>query len=66
MDDGVKTLDQHLRATCRVRSAAYFDNIYFRSYIIVYTDGLILPRKYIICVQVKSLKRRWGCCSSMC
>ena len=28
MDDGIKTLDLHLRATCRVRSAAYFDSIY--------------------------------------
>ena len=27
VDDGVKTLDLHLRATCRVRSAAYFDSI---------------------------------------
>ena len=40
VDDGVKTLDLHLRATCRVRNAAYFDSIYFRSYIIVYTDSL--------------------------
>ena len=30
MDDGIKTLDLYLRATCRVRSAAYFDSIYFR------------------------------------
>ena len=30
MDDGIKTLDLHLHATCRVRSAAYFDSIYFR------------------------------------
>ena len=31
MDDEIKTLDLHLRATCRVRSAAYFDSIYFRA-----------------------------------
>ena len=30
MDDGIKTLDLHLRATCRLRSAAYFDSVYFR------------------------------------
>ena len=30
MDDGIKTLDLYLRATCRVRSAAYFDSIYVR------------------------------------
>ena len=35
MDDGVKILDPHIRATYRIRSAAYFDNNYFRSYIIV-------------------------------
>ena len=29
MDDGIKALDLHLRATCRVRSAAYFYSIYF-------------------------------------
>ena len=31
MDDGIKTLDLHLRATCRVCSADYFDTIYFRT-----------------------------------
>ena len=30
MDDGIITLDLHIRATCRVRSAAYFGSIYFR------------------------------------
>ena len=30
VDDGIKTLDLLLRVTCRVRSAAYFDSIYFR------------------------------------
>ena len=44
VDDGIKTLDLHLCATCNVRSADYFDSIYFRSYIIVYTDSLILLR----------------------
>ena len=28
VDDGIKTLDLHLRAIFRVRSAAYFDSIY--------------------------------------
>ena len=44
VDNGIKTLDLHLCATCRVRSAAYFYSIYSRSYIIVYTVSLILPR----------------------
>ena len=44
VDNGIKTLDLHLCATCRVRSAAYFYSIYFKSYIIVYTVSLILPR----------------------
>ena len=44
VDNGIKTIDLHLCATCRVRSAAYFYSIYFRSYIIVYTVSLILPR----------------------
>ena len=30
MDDGTKTLDLRLCATCMVRSVAHFDNIYFR------------------------------------
>ena len=42
--DGVKTLGLHLRATCRGAVLIIFGSIYFRSYIIVYTDSLILPR----------------------
>ena len=30
VDDRIKTLDLHLRATCRVRSVSSFDSIYFR------------------------------------
>ena len=30
VDDGIKTLAIYLRATCRVRSTAHFDSIYFR------------------------------------
>ena len=37
VDDGTITLGLHLWATCRVRSAAHFDSIYFRpSYYCVY------------------------------
>ena len=49
MDDGIKTLDLHLRATYRVRSAAYFDRIYFRYYIIVYTESLPSKIIYYLC-----------------
>ena len=42
--DGVKTLGLHLRATCRGAVLLIFGSIYFRSYFIVYTDSLILPR----------------------
>ena len=42
--DGVKTLGLHLRATCRGVVLLIFVSVYFRSYIIVYTDSLILPR----------------------
>ena len=49
MDDGIKTLDLHLCATCRVRSAAYFDSIYFRpSYYCVYRQSH--PSKIIYCL----------------
>ena len=41
---GVKTLGLHLRATCRGVVLLIFGCIYVRSYIIVYTDSLILPR----------------------
>ena len=40
--DGV-TLGLHLRAACRGVVLLIFGSIYFRSYIIVYTDSLILP-----------------------
>ena len=52
--DGVKTLGLHLRATCRGAVLLIFGSIYFRSYIIVYTDSLIFSS--IICVQVNPLK----------
>ena len=42
--DGVKTLGLHLRATCRGVVLLIFGSIYFRSYIIVYTDSLIFTR----------------------
>ena len=42
--DGVKTLGLHLRPTCRGVVLLIFGCIYIRSYIIVYTDSLILPR----------------------
>ena len=42
--DGVETLGLHLRATCRSVVLLIFGSIYFRSYIIGYTDSLILPR----------------------
>ena len=42
--DGVKTLGLHLRATCMGVMLLVFGSVYFRSYIIVYTDSLILPR----------------------
>ena len=31
VEDGIKTLDLHLRTTCRVRSAAHFNSFHFRS-----------------------------------
>ena len=40
MDDGVKTLDLHLCATCRERSASHFDSIYILG-ITTYTGSLI-------------------------
>ena len=42
--DGVKILGLHLRTTCRGVVLLIFGSVYFRSYIIVYTDSLILPR----------------------
>ena len=47
MDDGIKTLDLHLCATCIVRSVAHFDSIYFRpSFYCVYRQTH--PSKIII------------------
>ena len=42
--DGVKTLGLYLRATCRSVVLLIFGSVCFRSYIIVYTDSLILLR----------------------
>ena len=51
VDDGIKTLDLHLRATCRVRSASYFASIILGlmllciptvSFFIAFILGLIL------------------------
>ena len=50
MADGIKTLDLHLRATCRVRSAAYFDGMYFRpSYHCVYRQSHPFKIIYYLC-----------------
>ena len=42
--NGVKALGLHIRASCRGVVLLIFGSIYFRFYIIVYTDSLILPR----------------------
>ena len=52
MDDGTKTLGLHLCATCRVRSAANFDSIYFR------------PSYYCICRQSNPFKIIYYLCFS--
>ena len=50
MDDGIITLDLHSRATCRVRSTAYFDSIYFRpSYYCVYRQSHPSKIIYYLC-----------------
>ena len=50
MDDGIKTPDLHLRATCRVRSATYFDSIYFRpSYYCAYRQSHPSKIIYYLC-----------------
>ena len=50
VDDGIKILDLHLRATCRVRSAAYFDSLYFRSsYYCVYRQSHPSKIMYYMC-----------------
>ena len=60
MGDGVKTLGLHLRATCRGVVLLIFGSIYLRSYIIVYTDSLILPRKYFYWCSSKPIEVRVG------
>ena len=50
MDDGTETLDLHLRATCRERSAAHFDSICFRpSYCCVYRQSHPSKIIYYLC-----------------
>ena len=50
VDDGIKTLDLHLRATCRGRSAAHFDSIDFRpSYYCVYRQSYPYKIIYYLC-----------------
>ena len=50
-DDGIKTLGLHLRATCRDRSAAPFDSIYFRpSYYDVYRQSHPYKMIYYLCL----------------
>ena len=50
VDDGIRTLDLHLRATCRVRSAAYFDSINFRpSFYGVYRQSHSCKIIYYLC-----------------
>ena len=50
VDDEIITLDLHLRATCRVRSAVYFDSIYFRpSYVGVYRQSYSSKITYCLC-----------------
>ena len=50
MDGGIKTLDLHLRATYRERSAAYFVSIYFRpSYYCVYRQSHPSKITYFLC-----------------
>ena len=50
MDDGIKTLGLDLGATCRERSAAHFDSIYFRpSYYCVYRQSHPYKIIYYLC-----------------
>ena len=54
MDDGIKTLGLHLCATCRERSSAHFDNIYFRpSYYYVYKQSHLYKIIYYTPIEVK-------------
>ena len=63
MSDGVKTLGLHLRATCMGVMLLVFGSVYFRSYIILYTDSLILPRKYYYLCSSKPVVVRVGLCA---
>ena len=50
MDNGIKTLDLHLCATCLVRSVAHFDSIYFRfSFYCVYRQSHTSKIIYYLC-----------------
>ena len=50
MDDGIKTLDLHLCATCLVRSVVHFDIIYFRSsFCCVYRQSHTSKIIYYLC-----------------
>ena len=52
VDDRIITLDLHLRATCRVRSAVYFDSIHFRpSYFCVYRQSHPSKITYCLCLS---------------
>ena len=52
VDDGIITLDLHLYAICRVRSAVYFDSIYFRpSYFCVYRQSHPSKITYCLCLS---------------
>ena len=52
VDDGIKTLDLHLRATCRQRSAAHFESIFFRpSYYYVYRQSHPYKIIYYLCLS---------------
>ena len=52
MDDVIKTLDLHLRATCGERSAVNFDSIYLRlSYYCVYRQSHPYKMIYNLCLS---------------
>ena len=52
VDDGIKTLNLQLRATCTERSAAHFGSIYFRpSYCCVYRQSNLYKIIYYLCLS---------------
>ena len=60
VDNEIETLDLYLRATCRVRSAAYFDSIYFRpSCYCVYQQSHPSKMIYYLCLS-KPIEGRVG------